>query len=99
MLTNSKVLWRKNNRWKAERYQGGARIVRVDLRKMTFGQRLEGSEGASHVNIQKKSALKGENQYKGPEAEICLVNTKNNKVRLWAYWLHNARKKMGQFMY
>lgn len=24
---------------------------RVDLRKMTFGQRLEGSEGASHVNI------------------------------------------------
>lgn len=41
MLTNSKVLWRKNNRWKAERYQGGARIVRVDLRKMTFGQRLE----------------------------------------------------------
>lgn len=50
-------------------------MVRVDLRKMTFKPRLKGSEGTSH----KKSALEGENQYKGPEAGTCLVYTRNSK--------------------
>lgn len=75
-------------------------MVRVDLRKRTFEQRLEVSEGHSHVNILKKSALEGENQYKDPEAETYLVYTRNSKeVRLGARWLDNVRKKMGEFMY
>lgn len=37
------------------------RMVRVDLRILTFEQRPEGNEGASHMNILKKSVL-GESQ-------------------------------------
>lgn len=54
-------------------------MVRVDLSKLTLEQRLEGSEGASQMNILKKSVLEGENPDKGPEAGTCHVNTGNSE--------------------
>ena len=57
-----------------------SRMVRVDLRKLTFKQRLEGNAGASHMSIlKKKKVLERESQYKSSEAGIRLVYKRKNK--------------------
>ena len=57
-----------------------SRMVRVDLRKLTFKQRLEGNAGDSHMSIlKKKNVLERESQYKSSEAGICLVYERKSK--------------------
>lgn len=76
-------------------------MVRVDLRKLTLGQRLEGNERAGHMNILKKSVLEGESQHKGSEAGTCLVYMRNKRCQCdWGLtsWMM-LEKKMGEFMY
>lgn len=56
--------------------------IRLELNEeVTFAQRLEEGEQVSHVDIWRKSISdRKKNNDKGPEVEICLVSSRNDKI-------------------
>lgn len=56
-------------------------MVREDSEEVALEQRGRGSEEVSHVDIWRKSISdRKKNNDKGPEVEICLVSSRNDKI-------------------